>query len=102
MGGTYMKYTISDNRGYRSVTTKTALARRSPRGDGADSAGRQSPRMEGEHLDTLERMVVSPAAGIFAVVHDLVETIVAAGATIGFVHAGDDAVPVRSPFEGRL
>jgi hypothetical protein len=58
--------------------------------------------MEGEHLDTLERMVVSPAAGIFAVVHDLLETVVKAGTTIGFVQAGDQAVPVQSPFEGRL
>jgi hypothetical protein len=58
--------------------------------------------MEGEHLDMLERMVVSPAAGIFAMVHDLVETVVKAGTTIGFVHAGDEAVPVQSPFEGRL
>jgi hypothetical protein len=58
--------------------------------------------MEGEHLDTLERMVVSPAAGVFAVVQDLLETIVAVGTTIGFVHAGDEAVPVQSPFEGRL
>lgn len=58
--------------------------------------------MEGEHLDTLERMVVSPAAGVFAVVHDLVSTVVRAGTTIGFVHAGDEAVPVQSPFDGHL
>lgn len=54
--------------------------------------------MEGEHLDTLERMVVSPAAGVFSAVADLVATAVAAGTTIGFV--GD--VPVRSPFSGHL
>jgi hypothetical protein len=58
--------------------------------------------MEGEHLDTPERMVVSPAAGIFRLAHDLVATIVSAGTTIGFVHAGDEAVPVRTPFEGHL
>ena len=58
--------------------------------------------MEGEHLDTLERMVVSPAAGVFAVVQDLVSTVVQAGTTIGFVHAGDEAVPVQSPFDGHL
>jgi hypothetical protein len=58
--------------------------------------------MEGEHLDTLERMVVSPAAGVFAVTQDLVSTVVAAGTTIGFVHAGDQAVPVTSPFDGQL
>ena len=58
--------------------------------------------MEGEHLDMPERMVVSPAAGIFAVVKDLVSTVVAAGTTIGFVQAGDEAVPVQSPFDGHL
>ena len=45
-------------------------------------------RMEGEHLDTLERMVVSPAAGVFSVVADLVTTLVSAGTTIGFVRTG--------------
>ena len=58
--------------------------------------------MEGEHLDTLERMVVSPAAGVFSVVQDLVSTVVAAGTTIGFVRAGDEHVPVQSPFGGQL
>ncbi|MCU1487666.1 MAG: fabD [Actinomycetia bacterium] len=58
--------------------------------------------MEGEHLDMPERMVVSPAAGIFAMVKDLVSTVVTAGTTIGFVHAGDEAVPVQSPFDGHL
>ena len=58
--------------------------------------------MEGEHLDTLERMVVSPAAGVFAMVAGLTETIVTAGTTIGFVRSGNDSVPVQSPFEGHL
>lgn len=58
--------------------------------------------MEGERLDTLERMVVSPAAGVFSVVHDLVTTLVTAGTTIGFVRAGGESVPVQSPFDGRL
>ena len=50
----------------------------------------------------LERMVVSPAAGVFSVVQDLVATVVTAGTTIGFVRAGGDSVPVRSPFDGHL
>jgi hypothetical protein len=62
----------------------------------------QGVAMEGEHLDTMERMVVSPAAGIFRMVQDLVATIVTAGTTIGFVDAGGEAVPVRSPFAGHL
>jgi len=57
--------------------------------------------MEGEHLDTLERMVVSPAAGIFALV-GLPERAVTAGTTIGFVHAGETAVPVEVPWDGHL
>lgn len=58
--------------------------------------------MEGEHLDMLERMVVSPAAGVFSVVEDLVTTLVSAGTTIGFVRSGGESVPVRSPFDGHL
>ena len=58
--------------------------------------------MEGEHLDMPERMVVSPAAGVFSVVDDLVTTLVSAGTTIGFVRSGAASVPVRSPFAGRL
>lgn len=57
--------------------------------------------MEGEHLDTLERMVVSPAAGIFARAH-LPEPVVTAGTTIGFVHAGTDTFPVEVPWDGHL
>jgi hypothetical protein len=58
--------------------------------------------MEGEHLDTLERMVVSPAAGVFASAPDLIASLVAAGTTIGFVRTGDASVPVITPFEGHL
>lgn len=58
--------------------------------------------MEGEHLDMPERMVVSPAAGVFSVVEDLVTTLVSAGTTIGFVRSGGQSVPVRSPFDGHL
>lgn len=58
--------------------------------------------MEGEHLDTLERMVVSPAAGVFALVPDLTASRVTAGTTIGFVRTGDTSVPVVTPFDGHL
>ena len=58
--------------------------------------------MEGEYLDTLERMVVSPAAGIFAAVADLLDGQITAGTTIGFVQAGDASVPVLAPFDGQL
>jgi hypothetical protein len=58
--------------------------------------------MEGEHLDTLERMVVSPAAGVFAVVPDLTTSLVQAGTTIGFVRTGDTSIPVMTPFDGHL
>jgi len=75
---------------------------RSLRGNGHVNGVRHGEPMEGEHLDMPERMVVSPAAGIFAVVKDLVSTVVAAGTTIGFVQAGDEAVPVQSPFAGHL
>lgn len=57
--------------------------------------------MEGEHLDTLERMVVSPAAGVF---HPQATPAaqIDAGTTIGWIHTGGEAVPVVSPFTGRL
>lgn len=53
--------------------------------------------MEGERIDTLERMVVSPAAGVFSAAPRPPSPI-DVGTTIGFV----GAVPVRSPFAGHL
>ena len=52
--------------------------------------------MEGERIDTLERMVVSPAAGVFSPVPVTGELL--AGTTIGFV----GETPVVSPFAGIL
>ena len=57
--------------------------------------------MEGEHLDAQERMIVSPAAGIYTP-GDVDAGPIAAGMTIGFVLAGGTNVPVVSPFDGHL
>ena len=57
--------------------------------------------MEGEHLDTPERIIVSPAAGVFAA-SELAAGLITAGTTIGFVLAGGSSVPVVSPFDGHL
>ncbi len=54
---------------------------------------------EGEHLFAVERLVVSPGAGIFTPIGSLVEgSIITVGAVLG--HVGD--VEVRSPFAGIL
>ena len=55
--------------------------------------------VEGEHLETAERIVVSPAAGVF-VTAGLPQRRVTAGTTIGFVRTGDASVPVTSPWAG--
>jgi [acyl-carrier-protein] S-malonyltransferase len=57
--------------------------------------------LQGEHLDATERVVVSPAAGVFVPLASLDPTL-EAGATLGFVQTGADEVPVRSPFRGEL
>jgi len=57
--------------------------------------------MEGEHLDTPERMIVSPVAGVYAPT-DVLHGPISAGTTIGFVLAGGSSVPVVSPFDGHL
>ena len=57
--------------------------------------------MEGEHLDTSERMIVSPAAGVYAPA-EVEHGLITAGTTIGFVLAGGSSVPVISPFDGHL
>ena len=56
--------------------------------------------MEGERIDTLERMVVSPAAGVFSTA--FAGGPITIGTTIGFVRSGEVSVPVMSPFDGRL
>ena len=58
-----------------------------------------SSRVEGEHLFASERLVVSPAAGIFAPVADVADgSVIAVGTVVGTV--GD--AEVRSPFAGVL
>lgn len=56
---------------------------------------------DGEHLDTLERVVVSPVAGVFSPLAVLPE-LVTIGSPLGFVQAGTEQIPVLSPFDGRL
>lgn len=56
-------------------------------------------QQEGEHLFAVERLVVSPAAGIFTPVAELREgSTIAVGSVVG--HVGE--VEVRSPFAGIL
>ena len=52
-------------------------------------------------LDLLERVIVSPVAGVFTPIGSAARRI-AAGATVGVVRAGADDVPVVSPFAGEL
>ena len=59
------------------------------------------PDVQGEYLDAAERVVVSPAAGVFVPAPSLGTPLVA-GATLGFVETGGDSVPVVSPFGGEL
>ncbi|MFM8826107.1 MAG: hypothetical protein ACKOFT_03400, partial [Actinomycetota bacterium] len=54
---------------------------------------------EGEHLFAVERLIVSPAAGVFVPVDDVRPgTVIDVGRVLG--HVGD--VEVRSPFAGRI
>ena len=63
---------------------------------GAPHAARQH---EGEHLFAVERLVVSPAAGVFAPLGDVNDgALIAVGTVLG--HVGD--TEVRSPFAGVL
>ena len=60
--------------------------------------------MPGEHVDLLERLVVSPTAGIFTPIGDVPEDVAAAPRPIG---VGDAlgivaTVPVESSFAGWL
>lgn len=55
--------------------------------------------MEGEHLDTAERIVVSPVAGVF-VPAELPQRWVTIGTPLGYVLAGGASVPVTSPWAG--
>jgi len=55
----------------------------------------------GEFLDATERVVVSPAAGVFTPLADVSEH-VEVGSTLGFVDCGGESIAVVSPFRGRL
>ncbi|MFZ9628800.1 MAG: ACP S-malonyltransferase [Ilumatobacteraceae bacterium] len=62
-----------------------------------NAGGVAAPQHEGEHLFAVERLVVSPAAGLFTPVADITDgTHIHVGAVLG--HVGD--AEVRSPFEG--
>ncbi|MGH9270408.1 MAG: hypothetical protein ACRDZ2_03975, partial [Ilumatobacteraceae bacterium] len=65
---------------------------------GADASARPVS-LEGEHLFAVERLVVSPAAGVFRRAAHLDDgTMIEVGAVLG--HVGDHEV--RSPFAGVL
>lgn len=55
----------------------------------------------GERLDTLERVVVSPVAGVFTPLSEQPVT-VAVGSPLGYVDDGSDVIAVTSPFAGVL
>jgi len=56
-------------------------------------------RLQGEHLFAVERLVVSPAAGIFTPITELIE---GSAITVGTVVGHVAGVEVRSPFAGVL
>jgi hypothetical protein len=56
---------------------------------------------EGEHLDVDERIVVSPAAGVFYPV-DVVPRRLRRGTTVGFVRTSGEDIRVISPFDADL
>jgi len=64
----------------------------------SERASTPAPRVEGEHLFAVERLVVSPAAGVFTPAELGPETRIEVGDVIGTV--GDE--PVHSPFGGTL
>jgi biotin carboxyl carrier protein len=59
----------------------------------------------GEDLAVLERVIVSPARGVFSPLtpeSEIEGELVEKGQTIGEVESSGVATPVRSPFAGRL
>jgi [acyl-carrier-protein] S-malonyltransferase len=65
---------------------------------GADAPGRP-PMLEGEHLFASERLVVSPAAGVFTPMPEITDgSVIEVGTVLG--HVGEHEV--RSPFAGTL
>ena len=60
---------------------------------------RGASQLEGEHLFAVERLVVSPAAGVFTPLDDIADgSTITVGTVLG--HVGD--TEVRSPFAGVL
>jgi [acyl-carrier-protein] S-malonyltransferase len=57
--------------------------------------------LDGEHLEARERLVVTPAAGVFEPVDPLPHH-VEVGSTLGFVHSTTAVTPVRSRFRGTV
>lgn len=57
----------------------------------------------GERLDVAERLIISPGVGVYHPLEGDLPAEVAAGEVIGHVTvAGDERLPVRSPFPGQL
>ena len=56
---------------------------------------------EGEHLHVNERVVVSPAAGVFYPA-DQVPQRLTRGTTVGFIRTSDEDIRVISPFDAEL
>jgi [acyl-carrier-protein] S-malonyltransferase len=95
-----VKRTIEDSRNI-SVATPDDLDKLIDWLDTFDHAATipETARHEGEHLFAVERLVVSPGAGVFTRRADLTnQTLVEVGTVLG--HVGD--VEVRSPFAGML
>jgi [acyl-carrier-protein] S-malonyltransferase len=95
-----VKRTIEDSR-HISVATPDDLDKLIDWLDTFDHAATipETARHEGEHLFAVERLVVSPGAGVFTRRSDLTnQTIVDVGTVIG--HVGE--TEVRSPFAGML
>jgi [acyl-carrier-protein] S-malonyltransferase len=90
------KRTVSDSRTISVATPEDLDKLLEWVGAGTTSGPLQQ---QGEHLFAVERLVVSPAAGIFTPISDLREgSRIAVGTVVG--HVGD--IEVRSPFAGIL
>jgi [acyl-carrier-protein] S-malonyltransferase len=90
------KRTVADSRTISVATPEDLDKLLEWVGAGTTSGPRQQ---EGEHLFAVERLVVSPAAGIFTPISELGEgSTIEVGTVVG--HVGD--VEVRSPFGGLL
>ena len=57
--------------------------------------------LEGELLEAVERVIVTPAAGVFVAVEPMPH-VVEVGSTIGYVQSAEVVTPVKSPFTGHF